>query len=342
MKLVSVIIPVYNRPKLVVDAINSVLLQNYKNIEIIVVDDGSNDKTLDVLQKLQEKQPQIKIISQKNSGVLKARIAGVKKASGEYVVFLDSDDILGKDFIFRLVETQSRTNSDVVLSRRFQKYGPLKILYNKFPTQINLSEQKGFLPVIWVGMTCKLYKRDSLDIRDYGLKANEDLAFNYYDLVQKENIGCNNRALYIQRLSEDSIARELIYGNIDHIENTLMPLEKEKELFEESKMLEEYYIELEAIFIKNIMERIININSASIPPTKKKDLMGILIRYLNGHFPNWRFNKYYLNGFKGFPVDAKLYVNLAKVLIRKIDTQEKSDYRLSLENFQTIARSIHL
>ena len=92
--LVSTIIPVFNRPDMVVEAINSVLAQTYRSIEIIVVDDGSTDNTLAVLQSLAEANAQIKVFSQVNSGPGVARELGRQNAQGEFVQYLDSDDLL--------------------------------------------------------------------------------------------------------------------------------------------------------------------------------------------------------------------------------------------------------
>lgn len=95
--LVSTIIPVHNRPDLVVDAINSVLAQTYRPIEIIIVDDGSTDNTLSVLQSLAETHPEIKTFSQSKAGPGVARELGRQNAEGEFIQYLDSDDLLLAD-----------------------------------------------------------------------------------------------------------------------------------------------------------------------------------------------------------------------------------------------------
>ena len=87
--MVSVIIPVFNREYCINRAIDSVLNQTYKNLEVIVVDDGSTDKTLDVVNKYADR---IKVIRQENSGPSRARNAGIKASKGFFVGFLDSDD----------------------------------------------------------------------------------------------------------------------------------------------------------------------------------------------------------------------------------------------------------
>lgn len=90
-KLISVIIPTYNRANFLPEAIESVNNQNYQNLEIIIVDDGSTDNTKDVISTLNE--PRIKYIYQENKGPAAARNTGIKKAKGEIIGFLDSDDL---------------------------------------------------------------------------------------------------------------------------------------------------------------------------------------------------------------------------------------------------------
>lgn len=92
--LVTTIIPVFNRPILVREAIESVLSQSYKNVEIIVVDDGSTDNTPDVLTELARGEPRVRLFRQLNSGPGVARELGRLNARGEFIQYLDSDDVL--------------------------------------------------------------------------------------------------------------------------------------------------------------------------------------------------------------------------------------------------------
>ncbi len=93
LPLVSVIIPTYNRGWIVCEAVDSVLAQDYPNFEVLVVDDGSTDNTKDLLGKYKDN---IRVLYQKNRGVSAARNIGIKKANGEYIAFLDSDDLWEK------------------------------------------------------------------------------------------------------------------------------------------------------------------------------------------------------------------------------------------------------
>jgi len=90
-KLVSVVIPTYNRANIITDAVNTVLKQTYQNFEILIIDDGSTDNTENIIKEIQDQR--IKYIYQENNGPAKARNNGIKHSKGEYIVFLDSDDL---------------------------------------------------------------------------------------------------------------------------------------------------------------------------------------------------------------------------------------------------------
>ena len=97
--MISIIIPAYNADKSIQKCVRSILEQDFKDLEIIVVDDGSNDSTATIVQGLALTDSRITLIHQQNSGQTAARAAGIRKASGEWVYFLDSDDALMPDAI---------------------------------------------------------------------------------------------------------------------------------------------------------------------------------------------------------------------------------------------------
>ena len=103
--MISVIIPLYNKESAVERSVKSVLSQTYQNLELIVVDDGSTDNSLDVVKRIQD--DRIIIIEQENGGPSKARNTGVRHAKGEWIVFLDADDELlprALDYFSKLVK----------------------------------------------------------------------------------------------------------------------------------------------------------------------------------------------------------------------------------------------
>ena len=113
-KLVSIIVPIYNVEKYLDECIQSLFSQTYKNLEIILVDDGSSDKSPEMCDNYEKQDPRIRVIHKKNAGLGFARNTGLDKATGNYVVFLDSDDYLDSDAIEELVITATNNNAQLV------------------------------------------------------------------------------------------------------------------------------------------------------------------------------------------------------------------------------------
>jgi len=104
MKKLSVIIPVYNEEKVIVDCLESLGNQTYENFEIIIVDDGSTDKTLQITRNIKKLVPQVKVFRQKHKGAGAARNLGASRAKGEILVFVDADMTFDKDFLKKLTK----------------------------------------------------------------------------------------------------------------------------------------------------------------------------------------------------------------------------------------------
>lgn len=113
-KLVSVIIPVYNVEKYLSRCIKSVINQTYKNIEIILVNDGSQDKSGDICDKYAKKDNRIKVIHQDNKGVAITRNTAIQNANGDFILQVDSDDFIEIDLIEKAINKLFHTNSDIV------------------------------------------------------------------------------------------------------------------------------------------------------------------------------------------------------------------------------------
>jgi glycosyltransferase involved in cell wall biosynthesis len=109
-KLVTVIMPVYNTGLRLKESVNSVLQSSYRNIEFLIVDDGSEKETAELCDMLGKKDDRIKVIHQKNGGVSAARNTGLKHAKGDYITFVDSDDFLEANMISALTDIAEREN----------------------------------------------------------------------------------------------------------------------------------------------------------------------------------------------------------------------------------------
>ena len=105
--LVSIIVPCYNVEKYVEECINSIILQDYKNWEGILINDGSSDNTLELINKFKEKDDRIRVFSQENLGLSATRNKGIEHSNGVFIFFLDSDDVLDSHAITTLVSSVS-------------------------------------------------------------------------------------------------------------------------------------------------------------------------------------------------------------------------------------------
>ena len=184
-KLVSVIIPAYNIEDYIGRCLDSVISQTYKNLEIIVVDDGSGDRTAKILDDYKEKDCRIKVIHKKNSGVSSARNKGLDIASGDYIGFVDGDDLVDVNLyetLVKLIEEGAdiaHCGYQMVFPNRVDYYyntGKKKIQTTKEGLKDLLSGE-----MIEPALYNKLYRKELFNnIRlNENLKINEDLEINY-------------------------------------------------------------------------------------------------------------------------------------------------------------------
>lgn len=164
-KKVSVIIPVYNTEKYLSECITSVLNQSYKNYEIILVDDGSTDKSPIICDKFGKNFSCIKVIHKENEGAGIARNYGVSVAKGEFVTFVDSDDYIGPKMLESLITDQEKYNADLCIGGTFSVNQNKKVVhiekYNSIQSYEDDSIIKKLLPRIF-GSSPK--KHDSIKI----------------------------------------------------------------------------------------------------------------------------------------------------------------------------------
>ena len=111
----SVIIPVYNSEKTIDRCLQSLLSQKRADVEIIVIDDGSEDRSGEILSKYAEKNNTLVLLRQENSGVSVARNTGIEKASGDYILFVDSDDFVSDDYFYALDQMGNQTDDDLIV-----------------------------------------------------------------------------------------------------------------------------------------------------------------------------------------------------------------------------------
>ncbi len=195
----SVIIPCYNAEKTIKFAIQSVLMQTYSNIEIIVINDGSNDKSSDIVLQLKESNKYIiTLFNQANLGVSSARNKGIDNASGKYIFFLDADDIIAPDTIALLVDGLEQNDCDVAYCKYTRKkYDWIGNCVYQLETQKTLLEKQLNKRKFKLGFFTYLYIKEKICnnriIFPIDLKYGEDRVFAVNYLL------CCKRGVYLDK-----------------------------------------------------------------------------------------------------------------------------------------------
>lgn len=136
--LISIIVPVYNVEEYLPKCLDSIVNQTYKNLEIILVDDGSTDNSSKICDKYGEKDKRIKVIHKENAGVVEARISGVNNSSANYIMFIDSDDFIDTKMIKTMWDSMTYTNVDLVCCQYFDYYDENTIIESPVRPEIGL------------------------------------------------------------------------------------------------------------------------------------------------------------------------------------------------------------
>lgn len=229
MTKISIIVPVYNVENYLRECLDSLINQTLTDIEIICVDDGSTDNSLAILEEYQTKDSRIKIFTQKNQGVSVARNLGIKKATSEYIFFVDSDDWIDLKACEILYKTAKERNSEILLfsfyktrNKTFEKDGRLIEAQEKFGAQNTSFKDSPTLffnlPLqIWV----KFYKSDLLLNNNIEFPVNihhgEDRYFFIKSCTIAKTVSFLNEYLYYYRVDTPNSLTKSSKNSIPHL-----------------------------------------------------------------------------------------------------------------------------
>ena len=316
MKKISVIIPVYGVEKYIEKCISSVVNQTFKNLEIIVVDDGTKDRSIEIIQE-KFNDARIHMYHKENGGLASARNYGIKKATGDFLFFVDSDDFLDNNCLQEMYERIIKDETNIVICDYYKLFEDgnkehIKII----PYYLdNVKSSVISMPCA----VCKLVKKDFFDkykiefLENHYFEDNAIMPFlcavlgkfsyiekPYYYYLQRNGSILNKK--YYDSKWED------IFDSLDNLYNE----------FSGYNLLDEYHDELEYIYIEYLL------HASSLKFLKYKEGItnikktGIIMKE---KFPRWRKNKYYkLENIKYKIVCNVFYYNqiwLAKLLLRK-------------------------
>lgn len=287
MPKVSIIVPVYNVERYIVRSMDSLVNQTLKDIEIIVVNDGSTDNSKKLIEIYQEKYPnKIKLVDKENGGLSDARNYGIPHATGEYIAFLDSDDYVELDTYEKMYNKAKEDDSDLVECDFIWEYPDRK----KVDTGKIYNNKKEMLTYARVVAWNKLIKRSLIEEHKMefpkGLRY-EDVEFFYKMVPYYNKVSFVKEPLihYIQRSSSISNTQNERTKEMFTIMDNVIKYYKENNLYEEYKTELEYtYARL---LLCSSLFRITKIEDAKI----RKQLLNETWTRLNNEFPNWKKNE---------------------------------------------------
>lgn len=331
---VSVIVPTYNAEIYIKECILSIINQTYKNIELIIVDDGSKDKTSNIINEIIRNDDRIKLITQKNSGPSNARNRGIEESTGEYLVFVDADDKIDNIYIDMLVKNIHYNNYSLSACGYIDvsKYGIIKL--NHFWLDKDELNKDEFINCIFSGvggvLWAKIFRRDVIIINDIRMDSNifmsEDMIFLLEYCKFGKRFGVINENLYTyNRLNENSISSNI---NIDYLDNYSIVINRINELLNSLKVNELQINKIRSNRIKaliNIMIVSETYNFLSIKSKKvfidnlKKLFENKLVKEYKKSFINYNNMDKILNHLiKHEKYLSLLYLNIIVIYLRKL------------------------
>jgi len=286
MPKVSIIMPVYNVEKYLKKSIESVINQTLKDIEIIIVNDGSKDNSKKIIQKYMEYNKNIIYLEKENGGLSSARNYGIKYATGEYIAFLDSDDYVELNMYEEMYNIAKKENADMVECDFIWEY-PNKIRNDIGPIYFSKKEAMEKARVVAWNKIIKreILKKIKVEFPN-GLRY-EDVEFFYKLLPYLNKISFVKKCFvhYIQRQNSIVNTQNIRTKEIFTILDNVIKYYKEKNIFNEYKEELEYtYIR---ILLCSSLKRMCKIEDKNEKRKALKETWDII----NINFPNWKKNK---------------------------------------------------
>ena len=297
MNKISVVIPAYNVEKYIDKSFESLLNQTFKEFEVIAINDGSQDYTLEKMKAYEARDSRIRVINKANEGVGATRNLGLTLASSDYIIFIDPDDCLHPDMLKSLYEKAVETNANVIVCDYYECYEQstdktLMTIPVESTDLLVVEEQKDLIFKITPAPWNKLIKTSILKEHKIEFPLNyrsEDLVFTLKLLAQCKTLAIVHQPLYYylaNRMNNVSSAND---ERVLHTLNALQEIITSYETYNLKQLFEE---ELEMLVIKQIqyeLHKVIYITDKELAIR----IINVFYQFIENNFPTWRKNKYY-------------------------------------------------
>lgn len=280
---VSIIVPVYNEEKRINRCIDSLLAQDYDNIEIIVVNDGSTDNTINVLKQYDDK---ITVISKKNGGQGSARNLGIKTSNGNYLMFVDGDDYISKTMVRKLVNVVEEEKADIAVCDLYKVLNNENVYFKNFVDLCN-DNVKNFM-MSHSGPVGRLYKKELFIENKLSFKENciyEDLGVIPLLGLYADKVVYLPCPLYYYVIRSGSSMVQLKYSK--KMEDIFVIMEYLKKEFRK-RVGNQYDDVLEYLYIEHLLYSAV----LRFAKFKRKDMIDQCVFGVENNFPNFRYNVY--------------------------------------------------
>lgn len=319
--MISIIVPIYKVENFINKCVDSIISQTYRDLEIILVDDGSPDKCPAICDEYANADKRVKVIHKQNGGLIAARKSGLDVATGEYVCFVDGDDWIEPDMYEHIANEIQKNHSDCVITQFYYSYEDreeksnyklYKPLYNReelekevFPTMLfdGRFYRFGIYPCCWT----KVFKRELIEKHIYDvddrIRMGEDIAFTYPCLMECQSVSFIDLPLYHYRQNPDSMT-----ASYDQYLQDIYTLpyesifQKSKELnIDLSKQLPYYLLYMANFVIRN--------EASKANPKTKKESNAVIKALLSNEYVK---NELKHIDMRKLPVHTKLLVTALK------------------------------
>lgn len=323
MVKVQIIVPLYNMEGYISKTLDSLINQTFKEIEILCINDGSTDSSLEIIQHYSSKDKRVKVFTKNNGGIADARNFGLAQVTAPYFAFVDSDDTVEPDFIEHMYQKAIETDAEVVTCDFWWSYPNKEVLQKDGP----YATKKEILISMFATLWNKLYKTEwvkSLDIQFPTGYRYEDASF-LYKMVPYLNKWSNVDKPFIHYLQREG---SITHNHNEKVKDMIFVFEDLLKFYHQRDLYVQYEKELEYLFIRFFLGNSFLRTCQIKDKADRIETLDLSFQILTDNFPDWKVNPY----LKGPGLKNKYFRLINKKIYRVIAFVFRLYFKLGKNN----------